>query len=69
MDKHLLSLFGKISDIDKFDIIRGNTNIPNKVSHLTIGGFIQISYDTIFELWVIDLAVVVSNFLVDCNFE
>jgi hypothetical protein len=39
----LLSLFGKISNIDKFDIIWGNTYIPNKVSHLTIRGFIQIS--------------------------
>jgi hypothetical protein len=39
----LLSLFGKISHINEFYIIWGNTNIFDKVSHLTIGGFVQIS--------------------------
>ena len=69
MYKHLLSLFGEVTHINEFDIIRGNTNILNKVSHLSICGFIQIGEDTIFELRVMDLTVVISDFLVNSNFE
>lgn len=69
MNKHLLSLFREVTNIEELDIIWGNTDILNEISHFTVSGFIQISEDTIFELRIINLAVIVSNFLVDGNFE
>ena len=69
MHKHGLSLFGKIAHISELDVVRRDTNISHEVSHFTICCLIQVSEDTVLELRVMYLRIIISNFLINGNFE
>lgn len=69
MHEQLLSLLGEVSYVDKLDVVRRNAYISHEISHLSICGLIQVGENTVFELRVVDLSVIVTNLLINSNFE
>lgn len=65
VNEHLLTFLHEITNIEEFKIVVGNANITDEVAHLTIGGLIQVGENTIFELRVLNVLVVSSNFVLD----
>ena len=69
MNKELLSLFLKVSDVVEFHVVRVDTHVSYKLSHFTIRGFVQIGQKTIFKLRILSMTIIVSDFIFNSDSE
>jgi len=69
MNEKLFSLLCEVTNIEEFHVVGMDTNITDKISHLTICCFVQVGQDSVFELRVFVINIVVTNLLLNGNFE